>query len=74
MTPRGDGVLHVTGHSILSLLRNHQLSHPKLFSMPWAGWERKGREGKEQEGCFLYVSVMTQVENVSVVPIAQLNA
>lgn len=52
MTPRGDGVLRVTGHSILSLLRNHQLSHPKLFSTPWAGWERKGREGKEKRRLF----------------------
>lgn len=52
-------------------------------------WERKGREGSGREGmgwdmrkgwgrmgrggCFLHVSVMTQVESVSVVPVAQLN-
>lgn len=42
------------------------------------GWDGCGYglgwDGMEWEGFFLHVSVMTQVANVNVVPIAQLNA
>lgn len=74
MTLRRDGGLHITGHLILSPLRNHQLPHPKHSSTPQAEWDGMGREGKGRQGCFLHGSVLTQVENVSIVPITQLNA
>lgn len=40
--------------------------------MEWDG-VRLGWGGKGRECCFLHTSVMTQVEDVSVVPIAPLN-
>jgi len=74
VTPRGDGGLHVTGDSILSPLRNHQLILPKLSSTPQAGWDRMDWDEMRWGGCFPRASVMTQVENMSVIPVAQLNA